>query len=418
MLVDEAAAIAAPLLSAMLDHYHRVVFTTTVHGYEGTGRGFAIRFQRELDRRRPNWQLQTLVQPVRWAPDDPLEHTVSRMLWLDAEAAADEQLQDINPDTLAIDLIERRLLLAQPALLHSLVGLLTSAHYRTTPDDIRLILDAPNMSLVVARQGDVLVAAVLLAHEGGLEPELASAIVQGERRPRGHLLPQTLWAQTGCEYLLGIAGWRVVRIAVHPAMQRCGLGLRMLQRTRQLAIEQGMAYLGSSFGASDELMVFWQCAGYTRVAIGVRRDAASGAHGLLILQGLDESTTALVEWEQQHFARVLPHMLLESLQALEPRVVLALLDGLACHYELGPRDAEDVTAFARGARSYEHCALAVHSAALVLLSHGQYREQLDAQQCEVLVARVLQQRSWTQTARQCGLSGKAQVLQCLRDALV
>ena len=111
-------------------------------------------------------------------------------------------------------------------------------------------------------------------------------------------------------------------------------------------------------------------------------------------------------------------MLLESLRSLESSVVIALLDGLAPHYELERRDACDVQAFARGARSYEHCALALHSAALVLLSHRQRREQLDAQQRNVLVARVLQQCSWAETARLFGLSGKAQVLQCLRSALV
>lgn len=424
LLVDEAAAIPAPLLSRMLDHYHRVVFTTTVHGYEGTGRGFAVRFQRELDRRRPHWQHQRLVEPVRWAEHDPLEQTVGRLLWLDAEAAPDEQLQDIDLDgattdgTITIEMIERRALLEQPPLMSQLVGLLTTAHYRTTPDDIRLLLDAPNMALLLARRGEILAGVILIAREGGLDAALIAAIRQGRRRPRGHLLPQILWAQTGCEQLLGRRGWRVVRIAVHPAIQRRGLGLQLLENLRRLAIEQGLAYLGSSFGATAELVAFWRKAAYTPLAIGVRRDAASGAHGLLVLQGLDEVNIGLVEQQRQRFAEVLPLMLAEALQGVEPDIVAALLRGLSPHTVLQPRDRQDVQDFVSGARSYEHCTLGLQKAALLLLADKQRSRRLDTRQRDVLIARVLQRQSWAELARRSGLSGKAQLLECLRHALV
>ena len=67
LLVDEAAAIPVPLLLQMLEHYPRCVFSTTLHGYEGSGRGFALRFQKQLDVRAPGWHAIRLHQPIRWA---------------------------------------------------------------------------------------------------------------------------------------------------------------------------------------------------------------------------------------------------------------------------------------------------------------------------------------------------------------
>ncbi|BBI53235.1 hypothetical protein HORIV_56560 [Vreelandella olivaria] len=70
-MVDEAAAIPAALLGQWLTAFPRIAFATTVHGYEGSGRGFALRFRATLDRLTPQWKALTLNAPIRWRSGDP-----------------------------------------------------------------------------------------------------------------------------------------------------------------------------------------------------------------------------------------------------------------------------------------------------------------------------------------------------------
>ena len=53
--------------------------------YEGSGRGFALRFQKALDTLAPSWLAVRLQQPMRWAENDPLERFINQALLLDAD---------------------------------------------------------------------------------------------------------------------------------------------------------------------------------------------------------------------------------------------------------------------------------------------------------------------------------------------
>ncbi len=417
LLVDEAAGIPLPLLSRILDHYRRVVFTTTVHGYEGTGQGFAIRFSRELERRRPQWRSLVLQQPIRWAENDPLEASVNAMLLLGAEPSPPGDLESVMIDQLEIEWLDRRQLVQLPELLSQLVGLLVNAHYRTSPDDVRILLDGPNIRLLVARSGTRVAGVVMVAQEGNLPVGLVGSIRQGRRRPRGHLLPQALWAHSGNAELLARSVWRVVRIAVHPALQRRGLGQRMLRKLRQSALQQGVNYLGSSFACSSELVRFWQRADYTPVALGVRRDASSGSHALMVLQGLAAGEQDSVARERKRFADTFAAALGASLQQLEPDIVGVLLPALEpAPHSLQPRDHTDLSDFTHGARTYEHCQFALRRAALNILADANAVNSLSDLQRKVLVTRVLQQHSVATVAQGLQLPGKSAVLECLRTA--
>lgn len=102
VLVDEAAGLPAHWLRDILLGWPRVAFATTVHGYEGTGRGFAIRFREILDQETPHWRGIPLHQPVRWAGDDPLEQLVFRLFLLAAEGAVEPV-----PDVAGVDIQPR-----------------------------------------------------------------------------------------------------------------------------------------------------------------------------------------------------------------------------------------------------------------------------------------------------------------------
>ena len=297
LLVDEAAAIPVPLLLKMLKHYPRCVFSTTLHGYEGSGRGFVLRFQKQLDIYAPGWQAIRLHQPMRWAENDPLEHFINHALLLDVEVTS------FSPDTKSVDVgespqyqyLNRDELAANEPLLRQVFGLLVTAHYQTRPSDLRQMLDAPDISIHVLVQEGQTLAVALLSREGGLDAELTAAIHAGKRRPHGHPVPQTLTFHAGIAGAAQLLCERIMRIAVHPDEQGRGLGRQLVSHLVKYAEKSAADYIGVSYAMSPELLRFWEQAGFALARIGHRRDTASGAKSAVQIRGLTAVGKALAD---------------------------------------------------------------------------------------------------------------------------
>lgn len=409
LLVDEAAGIPAALLQKLLSYYSRIAFATTVHGYEGTGRGFAVRFNRVLDQLAPQWKPLQLNQPIRWAAADPLEKFTFDALLLDAEPANDELLQDVSLASVLIEHLSRDQLLVDEALLRQLFGLLVIAHYRTTPMDLLDLLDGPNVSLWVSRYQGVVVAAALMAKEGDFDSALAKEVWQGKRRPRGHLLPQTLAAKVGLQEAAQLNYQRIIRIAVHPALQGRGLGSQLLHHLTDWSGEQGMDYIGSSFGATEELLRFWYRAGLRPVRLGMRQEASSGAHSALMLKPLSDRGATLYELARRRFLGQFPLQLAEPLKSLDTGVAVALL-ALTGTTKLSDEQLHELQLFANGGRDYADCLYVLREFALSQCMN----KHLPMPDKRLLMMKILQGRSWQETARMTGLSGRKQVLAQLR----
>lgn len=143
LLIDEAAAIPAPQLQQLVALFPYVLLTTTVQGYEGTGRGFMLKFCATL----PDVTRYQLDLPLRYAVNDPLEQFISQALLLDDAVSVPQS------DTVVIQSLEQADWARRPASMAAIYQLLTSAHYRTSPLDLRRMMDAPGMHFSAALQG-------------------------------------------------------------------------------------------------------------------------------------------------------------------------------------------------------------------------------------------------------------------------
>jgi len=418
LLVDEAAALPGPLLETLLRTYSRIAFATTLHGYEGSGRGFALRFEHVLDRLTPNWRRVTLTTPIRWAPGDPLEAFVLDALLLDAEAPRAEP-EPGSAEAVAVVQVDRDDLATDEALLRAVFGLLVMAHYRTTPGDLRNLLDGPNCRVWLAHQGDTVVAACLTADEGPLAAATADGVARGAQRTRGHLLPQTLMFHGGERAVAALAGRRIVRIAVHPRHQGAGIGTAILEHVRRRSRQEGMAYWGAVFGATPGLIRLWRRAGLVPARLGITREAASGEHAVAMTGALDEAAQGLVERVRARFADEWPWRLPEFFADLEPALVAELTraagdPGVRLALDTGQRTR--LAAYLRGEQPYENAAVAIAQTALAGLAAGA-GDRLTPAQRTAVTAKALQKRDWATVATLAGLEGRRAVRNAIHGAI-
>ncbi len=425
LLIDEAAALPAPVLEALFQAYPRCVFATTEHGYEGTGRGFAIRFQASLARQAVSVHRLTLTTPIRWAPNDPLEALIDRLLLLDADPVetlpADPAVERV--DVTAVD--PARLGEDEPRL-SELFGLLISAHYRTTPRDLRQLLDVPGSRVWQATLQGHVIATGLTQDEGGLGTALSEAVFNGERRVRGHLLPQTMAAHAGEPDWPALRGRRIQRIAAHAEARRQGLGSRLVQTIAQQARDDGLDFLGVSFGVEDDLLAFWAAQGMRPLHLGHHRDHASGQRAQVMAMGLSDRGRDHVERSARRFQQRLPALAAGPLREADPALLAQLLaqgqspagnDLLA----LVPADRRQVLACAHRQHHLDAALPALRAFLPSGLGHQMVQNTLPLPDRALLVGRFLQLREPEDLATRFDLSGKqavdTQSRRILRDLL-
>lgn len=385
LLVDEAAAIPGPLLQQLMDYFPRVLLTTTVQGYEGTGRGFLLKFCATL----PQWQPVSLQQPMRWAAGDALERIIDHALLFNEEPA-----WAVAGQSPTFSAIEQAELCADPQRLRRFYALLCSAHYRTSPLDLRRLMDAPGMHFSAASLGDEVVGALWLVDEGGLSVELAHEVWAGRRRPRGNLVVQSLAAHSGQWWAPTLRSRRITRIAVLPELRQQGIASRLVEQQKRDS--QGLDFLSVSFGYTEPLWRFWQSCGFTLVRIGNKPEASSGCYTAMALLAITEQGEALCHAAHKHLAR--------DWCWLRQRSDLLLELGDDTDPLLNEEDWRELAGFAFAHRPLEASLGALQR---LLLS--------SSLPCAALRTHLQQQQTTAQCAAQYGLSGQKALLRLWRQ---
>ncbi|MFT5887836.1 MAG: tRNA(Met) cytidine acetyltransferase [Zhongshania sp.] len=353
VLVDEAAVLPVVLLQTLLSRFSRLVFATTVHGYEGSGRGFDIRFKAILDEQRPQWRRTELQTPIRWAANDPLERTLNQIFLLDAEPLESNLDAQLDFTTRILNHHD----LADENLLRQVFGLLVQAHYQTTPRDLQYLLDGPSELLVAESEGRVLGVCQML-WEGGFDQALAAEVIRGDRRPRGHLVAQRLAHISAESDFVSHRSLRINRIAVVANQRRRGLGRALLAAAERFAGQNQAYYLSSSFAADKDVVSFWLAAGFLPVNLGSRRDSASGLLSLIVVKAFAAEGQEAINLLTKALAGDLPLSLASVHHQLSSAVLRQIL-GVLATAEPTARDLQLAARYCCGEVFFEQAAAAL-----------------------------------------------------------
>lgn len=409
VIVDEAAQLPVALLQELTLQLPTtpIVFATTTHGYEGTGRGFTLRFVEWL-RRQPHPLVELeLHEPIRWGVGDPVEHAVFDALLLDAEPA------EPDASTFTHREVTREELASDEALLREVFGLLVQAHYRTTPSDLHRMLDAPNLAVHASFGDGHVAAATLVALEGGLSQSLCDVLADGSRRVIGHALPETFAAHLGYASAAALTMVRSVRIAVHPALRRRGVASELVAHVHR---SYDVDLFGTLFGATADLLMFRRRVGYELVRLSASRSRRTGVPSVAMIRPVSEAAAQLLDELRVDLARDLPTQIelfsRDGVLRLDRDLEAALRAGLSEPMPLTqPRRVEIARHYTDGPRTFEAAAVALRELIVEL-----DLDAIDPTERSLIELRVIAGEPWSACAGATGLSVPA-AMRALRRAV-
>lgn len=413
VIVDEAAGISVPMLYCIWEAHDRLVFSTTIHGYEGAGRGFSVRFMSRVksDPRTTVYQYE-MTEPIRYSDKDPIEKWQFDTLLLDAEPADLEQndLKYIeerqfkyvvyNPDYLFSPQGEKEL--------RQLFGIYVLAHYRNEPDDLGMIADAPHHIIrAVKLPTGKIVCALQIAIEGPIERDRATELLKGGKIP-GNIIPDRFLKHQRIIDFADTRGWRIVRIATHPEVQGKGIGTWALSQVLKEAREKGFDWVGAGFGVNEQLLKFWVKSGFHIIHISPDRNPVSGEYTVLVIHPLSDRVKEIIKVAIKEFKNKLLNSLAINYDDLEIEVARLMLEqgepAITVDNDLKnlftPIQIDRLWIYCQGPMTFEAAAdLMSLIAKIYWLIPRNRRPKLTRLQEYILIGKALQGRSWEDMAR-------------------
>ena len=274
VVIDEAAAIPLPLVRKLMGPY-LVFMSSTINGYEGTGRSLSLKLIKQLreqssakaanapadteiadrdtgraSKAGESGQLGgrslreiTLSEPIRYAQGDAVEKWLNSLLCLDATLPRSKnniagcpdpsqcQLLNVNRDTLfSFHPVSER-------FLQQMIALYVASHYKNSPNDLQLMSDAPAHELYVlvppvsedSQKLPEPLCVIQVALEGQISRQSVLNSLGRGTRPSGDLIPWLVSQQFQDDEFASLSGARVVRIASNPDYVGMGYGTRALE---------------------------------------------------------------------------------------------------------------------------------------------------------------------------------------------
>lgn len=274
VVIDEAAAIPLPIVKKLLGPY-LVFMASTINGYEGTGRSLSLKLiqqlrtqttltghentktavvsrdsKTDLSGSQVGRQLKevTLDEPIRYAPGDPVEKWLNKLLCLDVTLIKNPRFAakgTPHPSQCNLFVVNRDTLFSyhpvSESFLEKMMALYVSSHYKNSPNDLQLMSDAPAHQLFVllppidpkdgGRIPDPL-CVIQIALEGEISKDSVRNSLSRGQRAGGDLIPWLISQQFQDEEFAGLSGARVVRIATNPEYSSMGYGSRAMELLR------------------------------------------------------------------------------------------------------------------------------------------------------------------------------------------
>ncbi|MCL7037593.1 hypothetical protein MKW94_023735 [Papaver nudicaule] len=247
LVIDEAAAIPFPMVKSLFGPY-LIFLSSTVNGYEGSGRSLSLKLLQQLEEQSQNnkslegslsgrhFKKVELKEAIRYAPGDPVESWLHGLLCLDATTVIPDITSLPLPSECDLYYVNRDTLFSRhkdsELFLQRMMALYVSSHHKNSPDDLQLMADAPAHHLFVLlgpvdksnNQLPDILCVIQVCLEGQISHESVSKSLSDGHLHNGDEIPWKFSEQFRDTMFPSLSGARIVRIAVHPSAMKLGYG--------------------------------------------------------------------------------------------------------------------------------------------------------------------------------------------------